>query len=581
MFKYPTNLKVHNAVFFKAQNYFPNKYDLIALIFIVGFLAMITLGVKNVGQPLASVSIPAELNISLLPQYALYTTLRMFAAMLASLIFTFIFATLAAKNKKAEIIIIPTLDILQSVPILGFLTFTVTFFMNLFPGKQAGAELAAVFAIFTSQAWNMAFSFYQSLQNVPQNLQEVCRQFGLNAWQKFWRLEVPFATPGLVWNIMLSMSGSWFFVVASEAIAVGNTQILLPGIGSWLSMAIKKMDVTAIVWAIVAMGVVIVLYDQLIFRPIVAWADKFNMGQTSNQQQPKSWIYDIIKRARILKQISKPLQYLGNILLHISWPKVLLQQGLPANKTSNKVADYLWMGLVYTLVCLTSIFIINYLYTSISWQTLVEVLNYGIITLLRVVILVLLASLLWVPLGIWVGLRPNLVSWVQPLAQFLAAFPANILFPIFVIFIVKYQLNVDIWISPLMILGTQWYIFFNVIAGVSVFPNDLKEAVSIYHLRSWTWWRKIILPAILPYYVTGAITASGGSWNASIVAEVVSWGNTKLEAHGLGAFIADATTAGNYHQVVLGVSVMAIFVIILNRLFWQKLYMYAEKLYSK
>jgi len=577
---YHSKLKI--SVFLKQSKFSPNSYDAIALIFILAVFALIAVGVEGMHQPLAKLqATPIELSISQLPKYALYTTLRMFAAIFVSLAFTFIVATLAAKSKRAETIIIPALDILQSVPVLGFLTFTVTFFMGFFPNNQLGVEIAAIFSVFTSQAWNMAFSFYQSLRTVPQDLKEASAQFCLNSWQRFWRLEVPFSIPGLVWNTMMSMSGSWFFVVASEAISVGNTQISLPGIGSWLGTAIANQDITAVGWATLMMTIVILIYDQIIFRPIVAWSDKFNMGQTASQQKPNSWVYDIIKKVNILSTVAAPFHTLAKMVLNIKLPYAgrSFHPVSQKNSQANKIIDVFWFIFLYILVIGSFLFLAHYLYTGgVTMQMIWNVLCLGSVTLLRVVILVFLASLIWVPIGVWIGLRPKFVAFMQPIAQFLAAFPANILFPVFVVIIVKYDLNKDIWLSPLMILGTQWYIFFNVIAGVSAFPNDLKEAANIYQVRSWTWWRKVILPGIFPYYITGALTATGGSWNASIVAEVVSWGTTTLEARGLGAFIASATTAGDFHQVVLGVGVMSIYVIMLNRLLWRRLYIRAARL---
>lgn len=575
-------LKSKIPVFSKQPGISPNSYDFIAFILIMTLIALVMVGVEGMHQPLTKLAAaPIELKIAYLPQYALYTTLRMLAAIVVSLLFTLTVATLAAKSKRAEKIIIPALDILQSVPVLGFLTFTVTFFMGIFPGNQAGVELAAIFAVFTAQAWNMAFSFYQSLKTVPNALREASAQFCQNSWQRFWRLEVPFAIPGLVWNTMMSMSGSWFFVVASEAISVGNTQISLPGIGSWLGLAINNKDLGAVGWAVLSMAIVILLYDQLLFRPIVAWSDKFNMGQTASQKKPTSWVYDVINHANALGFITRPLRKMCKMILFIKWPMKSRQHLQISRNTSqaNKVFDALWLVLLWLVLSASIVFLIDYLYAGgIHMQTLLHVVLLGTITMFRVIVLVLIASLIWVPIGVYVGLRPKLVALVQPIAQFLAAFPANILFPFVVITIVHFKLNPDIWLSPLIILGTQWYIFFNVIAGVCVFPNDLKEASSIYHVRSWIWWRKIILPGIFPYYVTGALTATGGSWNASIVAEVVSWGTTKLEAHGLGAYIANATTAGNMHQVLLGVAVMSLFVIILNQLFWRPMYAYAARL---
>ncbi len=557
----------------------PNPYDLAIFIVVGAAFVMLAHGAREMAQPIGQLATaPVTLDPANLPEYALRTVLRMFAAIIASLVFTFVIGTLAAKSKRAELVIIPALDILQSVPVLGFLTFTVVYFINLFPGNQLGAECAAIFAIFTSQAWNMAFSFYQSLRTLPPDLDEAARHFRLSPWLRFWRLEAPFAAPGLIWNTMMSMSGGWFFVVASEAITVGDTTIKLPGIGSWLAVAIDKKDVPAVLMAVGTMALVILAYDQLLFRPIVAWADKFRFEQTASQRRPRSWVYDIWRHARLLRRMTVMASTLSG------WAGAQLPR-----RTSPVIAkprpdlarliDRLWLGLVL-LGCAWALWrIVQFVDVSLGWRDVGQAFGLGLLTLLRVVILIALASLVWVPIGVWIGLRPNVATRVQPVAQFLAAFPANVLFPIAVVAIVHWRLDPDIWLSPLMVLGTQWYILFNVIAGASAFPTDLREAAALFRLRSWQWWRKVILPGILPYYVTGALTATGGSWNASIVAEVASWGTTRLEAAGLGAYIADASANGDYARVVLGIAVMSVMVVACNRVVWRPLYRLAERRY--
>jgi len=555
----------------------PNLYDLAAFALLATLAVLTFHGASAMHAPLAGLSsAPISLDPALLPEYALRTTMRMFAAIIASLIFTFVVATLAAKSRRAEMLIIPALDILQSVPVLGFLTFTVTFFMGLFPGSQLGAECASIFAIFTSQAWNMAFSFYQSLRTVPRDLDEVSRGFRLSSWQRFCRLEAPFAMPGLVWNTMMSMSGGWFFVVASEAITVGDTTVQLPGLGSWLALAIKAQDFVAVGWAVFAMAVVIGLYDQLLFRPIVAWADKFRFEQTAGQRKPRSWVYGLARRTRLLKRLMAPFAWLGGRLMLLRF-RPASSRPVRIAPAASRALDYAWLGLIVALGAWSTWVAVSYVGQTLSWGDAGDALLRGLVTLLRVVVLIAVASVIWVPIGVWVGLRPEIAERVQPVAQFLAAFPANVLFPFAVIAIVSTGASPEIWLSPLMVLGTQWYILFNVIAGASAFPTDLREAARVYQLRSWAWWRRVILPGIFPYYVTGALTACGGSWNASIVAEVASWGDTKLEAYGLGSYIANATEAGDFARVVLGIAVMSLFVTLLNRVLWRPLYVLAER----
>jgi NitT/TauT family transport system permease protein len=555
----------------------PNLYDIVIFVLIAAAFVAMAYGAREIAQPANRLAVePVTLDPANLPGYALRTTLRMFAAIIASLLFTFVVATLAAKSRKAELVIVPALDILQSVPVLGFLTFTVVFFLRLFPGSELGAECAAIFAIFTAQAWNMAFSFYQSLRTVPSDLDEVSRHFQLSPWLKFWRLEAPFAAPGLIWNTMMSMSGGWFFVVASEAITVGDTTVKLPGIGSWLAAAIDARDIRAVVLAVVTMAIVILAYDQLLFRPIVAWADKFRFEQTAAQQRPRSWVYDLWRRGRLVRRLTLATGWISRCISRL--PIGLAQPSRrAAAPVATRASDLAWRVVVLAVAAYALWRIALFTRATLGWGDVATAVEMGLLTLTRVVVLITIASVIWVPIGVWIGLRPWAATRVQPLAQFLAAFPANVLFPMAVVAIVSLRLDPDIWLSPLMVLGTQWYILFNVIAGASAFPTDLREASTLFRLRTWQWWRKVIVPGILPYYVTGALTASGGSWNASIVAEVASWGDTKLKAAGLGSYIADATEAADYPRVVLGIVVMSVMVVICNRLVWRPLYRLAER----
>jgi NitT/TauT family transport system permease protein len=562
---------------FLAADVAPSWADVAAFVLLAAVAVLVVRGAGEMSEPLSQLrATPVSLNPWRLPEYALLTTLRMFAGLGASLIFTFTIATLAAKSRKAELVIVPALDILQSVPVLGFLTFTLTFFMGLFPGRQLGVELAAIFLIFTAQAWNMAFSFYQSLRTVPGDLDEVSRQFAFSPWRRFVRLELPFATPSLVWNMMMSMSGAWFFVVASEAITVGKTTIALPGIGSWLALAIDRKDMTAVGEGVATMAVVIVLYDQLMFRPIIAWADKFRFEQTASQEQPKSWVYDLIRRTRLLRQLFAPISWIASLLSVTQWRPPTVPP-LRLSKGGERIVSWAWIALVAIVTLGAFVVIWTYISRSLTFADVLAASGYAMATLLRVIVLIALASLIWVPIGVWIGLHPAWAERLQPIAQFLAAFPANVLFPFAVAVIVGLKLNPNIWLSPLMVLGTQWYILFNVIAGASAMPGDLKEAAGIFGIKGWQWWRQVALPAIFPYYVTGAITASGGSWNASIVAEAVTWGDKHIEAAGLGAYIARATAAGDYPRVALGVAVMSVVVIAFNRILWRPLYSYAER----
>jgi NitT/TauT family transport system permease protein len=554
------------------------RWDVLAFIVVIGLIAFLGETSRGLFAPLSQLTrTPLSLDPSHLPEYAARTTFRMLVGLAVSLLFTLTYATWAAKSERAGKLLVPILDILQSVPIFGFLSVTVVFFLSLTPGRVLGAEFASIFVIFTSQAWNMAFSFYQSLRTVPTELIEAAESFRLSPWMRFWQLEVPFALPALIWNMMLSMSGGWFFVVASESINVGHTDIVLPGVGSYIALAIAQKNLVAIGWAILTMLVVILLYDQLLFRPLIAWVDRFRVEQEPGARIPTSWALTMMRRSKLI--------HAATVAFHsgVLWTSRAIKRtdatAAPVVAGPKRSLDLFWVSLVVLAVVLGLWRIVVVLVSHTSWKEALQVTGLAFLTMLRVFILIGLASLIWVPIGVWVGMRPRAAQVVQPMAQFLAAFPANLLFPIAVYGIVTWKLDPDIFLSPLMILGTQWYILFNVIAGASAIPTEMRYVTANLQVTGWLWWRKVALPAVLPFYVTGAITASGGSWNAAVVAELASWGSTQVRARGLGAYIADATTAGDFHRIVLGIGTMSLFVVIINRLFWRPLYYYAERKY--
>ena len=557
----------------------PNVFDIAAVLCIGGLLFAFASGARQTVIPLDQVS-DISLDPSYLPGYALRTTMRMAAALVCSLLFTFTYATWAAKSRRAGLVLVPILDILQSVPIIGFLTFTVVFFMGLFPGRVLGVELAAIFAIFTSQAWNMAFSLYQSLKTVPPDLAEAATAFRLSAWQKFWRMEVPFAMPGLVWNAMMSVSGGWFFVVASEAVTVGSNTWKLPGIGSYVAVALENRDILAVFYAIGTMLLVILAYDQLLFRPLVAWSAKFRFEMTSGAVAEDPWVLKLLRRTRVLAAGIDALAVVFNALTGLRLSR-RSSRAVITGRAPSKLWDWVFGGALAVLVVLAAWQIVTYVSASLTWADLGETLLLGLFTMVRVIVLMIVATAIWVPIGVWLGLRPKWARRAQPVAQFLAAFPANLFFPIFVVAIVHWHLSPDIWLTPLMVLGAQWYILFNVIAGAAAFPGDLLEVSSNFRIGGLLWWRRVILPGIFSYYVTGAITASGGAWNAAIVSEVAAWGSDHISAHGLGAYIAEASADDNgSSKVVLGVAVMSLFVLLFNRLVWRPMYGYAARRFT-
>ena len=554
------------------------RWDVLAFIVVIGLIAFLGETSRGLFAPLSQLRVtPLSLDPVHLPEYAARTTFRMLAGLALSLVFTLTYATWAAKSERAGKILVPILDILQSVPILGFISVTAVFFLSLAPGRVLGAEFVAIFAIFTSQAWNMAFSFYQSLRTIPTELTEAAESFRLSPWMRFWQLEVPFGMPALIWNMMMSMSGGWFFVVASEAVVVGHTTFALPGVGSYIALAIAQKNLVAIGWAIFTMLIVILLYDQLLFRPLVAWVDRFRVEQEPGVRVPDSWALTMMRRSRLIKAATVGFHA---AVLWTSRAVPRTDEAPPeVDRKPKRSLGFLWVSLVVVAVVLGLWHIVAVLIANTWLQEALHVCGLAFLTMLRVFILIVLASVVWVPIGVWVGMRPRAAQIVQPIAQFMAAFPANLLFPLAVYGIVTWRLNPDIYLSPLMILGTQWYILFNVIAGASAIPAEMRYVAANFRVTGWLWWRKVALPAVLPFYVTGAITASGGSWNAAIVAELATWGDTQVEARGLGAYIAEATTAGDFHRIVLGIGTMSLFVVIINRLFWRPLYYYAERKY--
>jgi NitT/TauT family transport system permease protein len=514
-----------------------------------------------------------------LPYYAARSTLRMFIALFASFAFTFAYGYAAARSRYAERVLIPLLDILQSVPVLGFLSITVTGFIALFPGSLLGLEAASIFAIFTSQAWNMAFSFYQSLRTLPSDLSEATAAYGLPAWQRFVRLEVPAGMIGLIWNAMMSFGGGWFFLAASEAISVLNQQYTLPGIGSYVAAAVSARDMPALGYAVLTIAVVILAIDQLFWRPIVAWSDKFRLEQSAAAEAPQSWVYDLIRQSRIVPLLGRscaPFADAVTALLSASRTVRLRRELSPGTARGLDRAYTLFLALVVAaLVALT----VRFILTTVGPAEVGRVVWLGAHTLLRVMVLLIFASLVWTPIGVAIGFNPRLSRILQPVALFLASFPANFIFPFATLAFIRFHISINYGSILLMALGSQWYILFNSIAGASSIPTDLREMADDVGLHGLQRWRRLIIPGIFSSWVTGGITASGGAWNASIVSEIVTWGSSTLTATGLGAYIADATAKGDWPRITLGVGMMSIYVVGINRIVWRRLYALAEKKY--
>ncbi len=529
---------------------------------------------------------PLSLDVALIPYYTARTVLRMFIAFAAALLFTFVYGYIAAKSVRARKVMLPLLDILQSVPVLGFLSITVTGFLALFPGSLLGVECASIFAIFTAQAWNMTFGFYHSLITIPAELQEAATVYKLNGWQRFTKVELPSSAIGLMWNSMMSFGGGWFFVAQSEAISVLNKNIKLPGLGSYMAAAVEAGDTRAAVYAIVAMIVTIVVIDQLVWRPLVAWAEKFKLEQVEGKDSPTSWLLDLLQHSYVLAWLS---DHVGYAVGRFSERASALGSDITRTISGRTPAPAksllrigLWVLAVFGIgwLILNAIGIAQQIRTDMSGSQMLHVVWLGVLTLLRVVGMSILATLIWTPIGVWIGLRPRVARIAQPLAQIAASFPVNMTFPFIVAFFIFAHIPINLGSVLLMALGTQWYILFNVIAGAMAIPTDLREAAALFGLHRWQLWKTLIIPAIFPFWVTGALTATGGAWNASIVAEVATWGNDKLVADGLGAYIAQVTEQGDQPAIYFSIIVMAFFVVVINRFFWRRLYDLAERKYK-
>ncbi len=536
----------------------------------------------GIGVPFDEAAAPAAVstNPAQLPYYAARSLLRMFAALGLSLVFTFVYATAAARLRRAQKVMLPVLDILQSVPILGFLSVTITGFIALFPGSALGLECASIFAIFTSQAWNMTFAFYHSLSSQPRELDEAARNLRLSRWQRFWRVDVPSGMIPLVWNGMMSFGGGWFFLVASEALSVNNHHFALPGIGAYVATATDDGDLGKLFIAIGVMVIMVVGVNVLFWRPLTAWAERFRVEESEAAEAPRSLVLNLLRRSHVPVLMGRLFGWLVTPLDRLMAVFGLAEYPLRISPVRRRAGDLVFAVAVLAALAYGVFRLGAYINATAGFGEVAHALGLGLVTFGRVIVLVVGATLIWVPIGVWIGLNPRVSRLAQPVVQVLASFPANFLFPLATAVLVSTGISLNWGGIVLMSLGAQWYVLFNVIAGASSVPNDLREAAANLQLPRSLWWRRLILPAIFPSYVTGGITAAGGAWNASIVAEVVSYGSITLVATGLGAYISQATSSGDSPRILIGVLVMSFYVVGLNRLFWRRLYALAERRYS-
>ncbi len=511
-------------------------------------------------------------SLSALPVYAGYSLLRIAFAYVLSLIFAIVYGYIAAYRPRAERLMIPLLDVLQSIPVLSFLPGVMLAMAALFPGRQLGVELGAVLLIFTGQVWNMAFSFYASLKSIPREMREAATIYRFNWWQRFLQIELPFATIGLVWNSMMSVAGAWFFLMACEQFS----DFRLPGLGSYLQSAADNGDTRSILLGIATMIIVIVVMDQLLWRPVIAWAEKFKFEQVESSSAPTSWVLDFLRGSRgvayLRKRAVRPLrEQLIHFFAHQNEARV-------QSKSESAAALWLWrvLGMAALAAIGYAVVRVVMILTGLSRSEFHEIgIGLGA-TFLRVNASLVLGALWTIPAGVAIGFNPRLARIAQPLAQIAASVPATALFPVVLLILIRLGGGLGLGSIVLLLLGTQWYILFNVIAGAIAIPTDLKEAASVFGLRGWERWQKLILPGIFPFLVTGLITASGGAWNASIVAEYFHFKGQTYSTTGVGALISAATDAKNFDLLLAGTIALAAVVVTTNRLLWRRLYRLAE-----
>jgi NitT/TauT family transport system permease protein len=517
-----------------------------------------------------------RLNPGALPLYSLFSVARLAIAYAVSFVITLLYAYIAAHNARAERFMIPLLDTLQSIPVLSFLPGVMLAMVALFPTRQLGIELGSIVLIFTGQVWNMTFSVYSSIKNIPHDMIEAADVFRLSWWQRFIQLELPYSAIGLVWNSMMSVAGGWFFLMACEMFVLGNRDLRLPGLGSYLQTAANAGDTRAIAWGILAMVTVIVLMDQLLWRPIIAWSEKFKFEQIEASQPPRSPVLDLLRRSRILPKVARATVRPAReaLTLYFATSRTTVSQSaLPRN-----AAKWLWRAVALAVIAglLYAACRMIFVVATLSPSELRDIFTGAGATFLRVELTLVLAGLWTIPAGVFIGLRPRLSAVAQPIAQIAASVPATALFPVILLVLIRMGGGLGIGAIVLLLLGTQWYILFNVIAGAAAIPTDLKEVCAVYHVSRRERWRKLLLPAIFPYLLTGFVTASGGAWNASIVAEYFHFQGRTISTTGLGAVISHATDSGNFRVLLGATIVMALVVVTINRLLWRRLYALAS-----
>lgn len=520
-------------------------------------------------------TVDIDLSLWSLPKYTLLSLSRGVAAYLLSLTFTLVYGSVAAHHRIAERVMIPVLDILQGIPVLGFLPGLVLGMVALFPHSNVGLELACVVMIFTGQVWNMTFSFYASLRAIPLELREVARVHRFGWWKRFSTLEVPAAMIGLVWNSMMSMAGGWFFLTVNEAFTLGNHDFRLPGIGSYMSVAIDRGDIRAMAAAAVAMIAMIVAVDQLVWRPALAWAQKFKLEESEASEATTSWVLTLLRRSQVIWWLEDRIARLSMRFEH---RRPVEHTDHSPTMPSRAIGPVVGVG--FAVLALWGAWHLVTLLVALTGHDWLRVARALGLTFLRTYAALAIGALWTLPVGIFIGLSPRRMRILQPIIQVAAAFPAPMIFPLVTLAVLAAGVPFSWGCTALMLLGSQWYILFNVLAGAGAMPHDLREVAESYGLGRWARWRTLYLPAVFPYLVTGLVTAAGGAWNASIVAEYVRYRGETLIAPGLGSLITTATAAGNFPLLAAGVLTMSLAIVVLNRTIWRRVYRIADERFS-
>lgn len=550
--------------------------DVVVCFVLVASIALFIYGWLGMHDAFNGHDLPAlNLDFHVLPYYTLRTTMRLVIGLFYSMLFSIVFAVLAAKYTPMRRVILPFVNFMESVPLVGFLTFTTAFFLGLYPHSVMGLEGLAIFAVFTAQAWNMMLTLYQTLRVVPNELVEATEVFRYNPWQKFWRLEFIYSFPGLLWNTMVSQSAAWFALIASEMLTVGDESTNIPGVGSYIGIALQDGSLSGVLLGVLALIINIVIFDQLLFRPLVRYAHQFKYEDVSDKKIPSSWFYQCLNHSTIGQFLGRACKVFSLLWLFIL-PKAWYRLRIHRLFTFLGQMNWLWSSLWYLTIVVGCIYYGHRLWLFIPKEYMASLPGWMGLTATRVIAAMVLSIIIFTPLGIWIGQRPKLVRFFQPIIQVFAAVPANVFYPLIAFIIVTWHQDLGNWTIPMIMLGTQWYVLFNVIAGASMIPSQMAEASKVFHLHGWLWWTKFTLPAVFPYLVTGIISAAGGAWNTAIAAEVLNWGKTTLQTHGLGAFISLASDAGQNQQEALGCLAMCFMVLLCIIFVWQPMYRYAE-----